>query len=192
MDTSRIAGYVLQDKLHRAVPGWLKEGAISALIAFGKWQQENNCLGDAAEIGVHHGKLFILLANLRRQDEQAFAVDIFDDQHLNPDRSGCGDLARFKDNLGFYANEAGVEIIKKDSTQLTRADFYRGKKGNIRLFSIDGSHTAAHTLSDLTIAAQLLSTDGLICLDDFYNPDWPGVQEGFYRFLSSDRSFRVW
>src|ERR1700681_1499001 len=80
MDTSRIAGYVLQDKLYRAVPGWLSEGATSALIAFGQWQQENDCLGDVAEIGVHHGKLFILLANLRRQDERAFAVDIFDDQ----------------------------------------------------------------------------------------------------------------
>jgi hypothetical protein len=184
MDTSRIAGYVLHEKLYRAVPGWLSEGAVSAVIAFGKWQKENNCLGDVAEIGVHHGKLFILLANLRRQDERAFAVDIFDDQHLNPDHSGCGDLARFKDNLGLYADPAGVDIIKKDSTELTRADLYRGKKGNIRLFSVDGSHTAAHTLSDLTIAAQLLSAEGVICLDDFYNPDWPGVQEGFYRFLS--------
>jgi hypothetical protein len=66
-----------------------------------------------AEIGVHHRKLIILLANLRRQDERAFAVDIFDDQHLNPDGSGCGDLAWFKDNLGLYADAAGVDIIKK-------------------------------------------------------------------------------
>ena len=39
MDTTRIAGYVLQDKLHRTVPGWLSEGAISAVIAFAGWQQ---------------------------------------------------------------------------------------------------------------------------------------------------------
>lgn len=185
MDTSRIADYVLQDKLHRAVPGWLKEGAISGIIAFAKWQQENNVLGDVAEIGVHHGKLFILLADLRREGERAFAVDVFDDQHLNTDRSGRGDLASFMDNVRLYADEAGVEIIKKDSARLTRPDFYRGKKGGIRFFSIDGSHTAAHTSSDLAIGAQLLSQGGIICLDDFYNPDWPGVQEGFYRFLAT-------
>jgi len=124
------------------------------------------------------------LANLRRDGERAFAVDVFDDQHLNPDRSGCGDLARFNHNLGLYADRAGVEIIKKDSTQLTRSDFYRGRKGAIRLFSVDGSHTSMHTFSDLTFASQLLSPDGIICLDDFYNPEWPGVQEGFYRFLA--------
>lgn len=39
----------------------------------------------------------------------------------------------------------------------------------------------------LAIAAQLIAADGLIILDDFYNPDWPGVQEGFYRYLTNYR-----
>jgi hypothetical protein len=95
MVTSRIAGYVLQEKLHRAVPGWLNEGAISAVIAFAKWQDENNVHGDVAEIGVHHGRFFILLANLRRRHERAFAIDIFGDQHLNVDKSGQGDLSKY-------------------------------------------------------------------------------------------------
>ncbi len=183
MDTSRIAGYVLQDKLHRAVPGWLNEGAISAVIAFAKWQEENNVLGDVAEIGVHHGKFFILLANLRRRHERAFAIDVFDDQHLNADKSGRGDLSKFIENVRQYSSEVGVTVVKKDSKTLTRADFYGSRRGAVRLFSIDGSHTAAHTASDLAMAAQLICEDGLIILDDFYNPDWPGVQEGFYRFF---------
>jgi hypothetical protein len=184
MDAPRIAGYVLEGKLHRGVAGWLNEGAISAVIAFAKWQHENYVLGDVAEIGVHHGKLFILLANLRRQHERAFAIDVFDDQELNSDNSGRGNLSIFKENLGLYADHVSVAIIQKDSKTLTRADLYRGRRGNIRLFSVDGSHTAAHTASDLAMAAPLLAADGLIILDDFYNPDWPGVQEGFYHFLT--------
>lgn len=148
MDTSRIAGYVLQDKLYRAVPGWLSDGAISAVIALAKWQDESNVLGDVAEIGVHHGKFFILLANLRRRHERAFAIDVFDDQHLNTDNSGRGDLSKFMENLRQYANEDGLSVVKKDSKTLTRADFYSNRKGSIRLFSIDGSHTAEHTCSD--------------------------------------------
>jgi hypothetical protein len=186
MDVSRLTSYVLEDKFHRRVAGWLNEGAISAVIAFGKWQCENNVLGDVAEIGVHHGKLFILLANLRRQHERAFAIDVFGDQHLNPDKSGCGNFSDFAENLHLYAEESDVTIIQKDSKTLTRSDFYRGRRGKIRLFSVDGSHTVAHTFSDLALAAQLIAVDGLIILDDFYNPDWPGVQEGFYRFLTAN------
>lgn len=184
MDASRVAKYVLEDKLHRGVAGWLNEGAISAVIAFAKWQHQNEVLGDVAEIGVHHGKFFILLANLRRQHERAFAIDVFEDQHLNSDNSGRGNLSSFTEHLSSYADDVDVTIIQKDSKALTRSDFYRGRRGYIRLFSVDGSHTAAHTASDLAIAAQLLADDGLIILDDFYNPDWPGVQEGFYRFFS--------
>ena len=185
MDVSRIASYVLEDKLHQRVAGWLNEGAISAVIALAKWQEENNVFGDVAEIGVHHGKLFILLANLRRDHERAFAVDVFEDQQLNSDRSGRGNLSIFKKNLGLYADTANVDIIQKDSKRLSRADFYQGKKDSIRLISIDGSHTATHTASDLALSVQLLASNGLIILDDFYNPDWPGVQEGFYRFLAN-------
>jgi hypothetical protein len=187
MDASRVAKYVLEEKSHRSVAGWLNDGAISAVIAFAKWQHENDVIGDVAEIGVHHGKFFILLANLRRQHERAFAIDVFEDQHLNPDNSGRGSLPRFKANLNSYADDLGVTIIQKDSKTLTRSDFYRGRRGDIRLFSVDGSHTAAHTASDLAMAAQLLAGNGLIMLDDFYNPDWPGVQEGFYRFLMDFR-----
>ena len=185
MDTSRIADYALQDKAHQAVQGWLTDGAISAAIAFARWQDDSNVLGDVAEIGVHHGKFFILLANFRRRHERAFAVDVFDEQHLNSDKSGRGDLAKFMENLRQYGSEVGLTVLKKDSKALTRADFYSSRKGSIRLFSIDGSHTAEHTCSDLTIAAQLVGADGLIILDDFYNPDWPGVQEGLYRYLTS-------
>src|SRR5215475_10741992 len=183
MDTSRLANYVLQEKQHRAVPGWLNEGAMSAVIAFAGWQHRNNVHDDVAEIGVHHGKFFILLANLRRRHEHAFAIDIFDDQHLNVDKSGQGDLPKFMENLRRYSSESGVTVLKKDSKALTRGNFYSGRRGNIRLFSIDGSHTATHTCSDLRLAAQLIGSDGLIILDDFFNPDWPGVQEGLYRYL---------
>ena len=55
MDASRVAKYVLEEKSHRSVAGWLNDGAISAVIAFAKWQHENDVIGDVAEIGVHHG-----------------------------------------------------------------------------------------------------------------------------------------
>jgi hypothetical protein len=58
MDTSRIADYALQDKAHQAVQGWLTDGAISAAIAFARWQDDSNVLGDVAEIGATENFLF--------------------------------------------------------------------------------------------------------------------------------------
>jgi hypothetical protein len=113
MDASRIAGYVFQDKSHRTVPGWLNEGAMSAVIALAGWQEENNVHGDVAEIGVHHGKFFILLANLRRWHERAFAIDVFEEQHLNLDNSGRGDLSAFYENLGRHGSEVGGHCRQK-------------------------------------------------------------------------------
>lgn len=189
MDRSRATSYILGGKQHRSVQGWLDEGAISAVVAFAGWQEQHGIRGDVAEIGVHHGKFFILLANLRVTGERAFAIDVFDDQHLNPDNSGRGDLHLFRDNIAKFADSNDIKIIRKNSLELTRADLYASNQGSVRLFSIDGSHTAKHTLSDLTTSSQLLSPSGLIILDDFYNSDWPGVQEGFHRFLqrSKDR-----
>ena len=183
MDRFRAASYVLGSKQHRTVDGWLDEGAISAVVAFAGWQEQQGIHGDVAEIGVHHGKFFILLANLRLAGERAFAVDVFADQHLNLDKSGRGDLHILRDNIRKFGDINGIDIIHKDSLELTRANFYTDSNSSIRLFSVDGSHTAAHTFSDLKISANVLSQEGLIILDDFYNPDWPGVQEGFHLFL---------
>jgi hypothetical protein len=183
MDRHRTASYILGSKQHRTVDGWLDEGAISAVVAFAGWQEQHGIHGDVAEIGVHHGKFFILLANLRLTGERAFAVDVFDDQHLNPDKSGRGDLHTLRDNITKFGDNSGVNIIQKNSLELTRADLSADNESIIRLFSVDGSHTAEHTFSDLRISSNLLSQEGLIILDDFYNPDWPGVQEGFHRFL---------
>jgi hypothetical protein len=47
---------------------------------------------------VHHGKLWLILDHIATPDEMRFAIDIFDLQDLNTDRSGRGDLERFEQN----------------------------------------------------------------------------------------------
>lgn len=82
----------------RNVGGWLfpySARFIDSLLAL---QLESGVRGAVGEIGVHHGKLFILLALGRRPDEAAFAIDVFGDQHLNTDASGAGDRDIFVAN----------------------------------------------------------------------------------------------
>jgi hypothetical protein len=178
MDKERLREYAFGGV--ESVSGWLGLDAVSLIVALAIWQEHNGIRGDVAEIGVHHGKLFCLLKNCCRSDELAYAVDVFEDQHLNVDRSGKGDRAIFDAHVAAHTDGNNVIVHQGDSLALSDRDF----RGGVRLFSIDGSHTAGHTESDLRTAARCLAPGGVIILDDFYNAGWPGVQEGFHRFMA--------
>src|SRR5450631_1695169 len=76
------ARYVLAGGVD-TVHGWLGGGAITATLVIHDWQVRNNVQGNVAEIGIHHGKYFLVLKNLCRPEEIAIAIDVFEDQHLN-------------------------------------------------------------------------------------------------------------
>jgi hypothetical protein len=129
--------------------------------------------GNAAEIGVHHGKLCILLSLLC---DHVYAVDVFDPA-LNRDSSGDGDRAIFERNMGRYGG--ACTIIQSDSALLTP-----DRLPPIRLFSVDGSHTADMTESDLRLAAAALEPGGVVILDDYFNEHWPDVSIGANRVIA--------
>lgn len=170
-------------KGNRQVNGWLRPEAATLILAMAGHQQVTGAVG---EIGVHHGKLFILLSLLRRAGEQAVALDLFENQELNIDRSGHGDRAVFERNLKAAGSDGAVTIRTCDSTSLSSKELLEWGRGPFRLFSVDGGHTAEITKSDLTIASESLCYGGLLILDDYFNVGWPGVSEGTNRFLATD------
>jgi hypothetical protein len=62
------------------VDGYLQSGSASIIWSIFDIQDELEIAGNLAEIGVYHGKLFILLCHCLRKGERAFAVDPFDTQ----------------------------------------------------------------------------------------------------------------
>jgi len=170
------------------VKGWLVPGAAEAIVLLSDKQREEHCSGSVAEIGVHHGKLFILLYLLCTGNEAAVAVDLFSHQDLNMDGSGAGDLARFKQNLRRHADLSRLVVHEGDSTQLTSEQLTGLGRGPLRLISIDGGHTARITASDLAICEGALAEGGIIILDDCFNGAWPGVTDGVHQYFSTPRT----
>jgi len=127
---------------------------------------------------VHHGKLFILLYLLCRAPEKAVAIDLFEDQHLNVDLSGNGDLAKFRRHLARHADDARLVLHQGNSMDLAGADLVRLAEGPLRFVSVDGGHTAEITAHDLAVADAALAEGGIIVLDDAFNEQWPGVADG--------------
>ena len=161
-----------------------------------------------AEIGVYHGKSFLALVSLRKQNERCVAIDCFENQaEINRDESGVGDYEKFRKHAMKFCEAMKedskfvwdgvvdsdtkmpnfIKVISKDSTKLTKeADFNEDDDGPVRIFSIDGSHTVETTLSDLSFAAdECLHEQGVVILDDCFNPDWPGCISGLAKYLDS-------
>jgi len=150
------------------VIGWFDYQALLVLRVLSSHQLASGVRGGVAEIGVHHGKSFAALALLNMDAEavdagggphRALAVDVFDDQLLNTDGSGEGDLETFQATVQAWCGEDclaphRLSIVQQDSRSVTPEQVVAESGGvRPRIFSIDGSHTAEHTEADMRTAA---------------------------------------
>lgn len=172
-----------------AVTGWFDAESAEVIAELLLHQVRSGTVGDVAEIGVHHGKSFLLLANGLDDGQRAVALDVFDDQHLNVDESGHGDRAVFEANVAAWADPASVSVVQASSTDLAPEEA-SSTFGEVRLFSVDGGHTAAITAHDLRLAEAVLVADGIVVLDDILNPHWLGVLTGLRDYLGGGGSLR--
>jgi hypothetical protein len=172
-----------------AVDGWCSAFLWQAIEPLRQAMAANGPDGPVAEIGVFHGKFFIGLVKTMGAERGNTAIDVFDMQRFNLDGAGKGNLARLQANLASSGvDEAAIDIVRADSMALTREEIaeLRRKSGGFSLFSVDGCHLAAHTVNDIRIAMELTLPHGIIFVDDYYNPSWPGVQEGVAKLYLTD------
>lgn len=179
-----LDGYVSHG--FRKVEGWVDGRLIPILKILYEVQAGLDAKGGVLEIGVHHGRFFIALNGMVASGEgTSFAVDLFEDQALNIDRSGLGSRGKFAENLKLYDRHGGanVHMIQGDSTRLRFADTSKFLVGPPKVISVDGGHTVEHTVSDLLFAEAIVHSRGAIILDDILNVYWVGVFEGAVTYL---------
>lgn len=169
---------------HRTVAGWLKPQVLDLLAALSAAQTARSVSGGIAEIGVHHGRLFIGLHLLLKPDEKSLAVDLFADQAMNIDRSGLGDEQIFVRNVVRHAGSAdGMTVLSTNSLQIDGRTVRENLDGGARFFSVDGGHTSETVEHDMRTAQDSLVDGGVVIADDVFNESWPGVVEGTFRYL---------
>lgn len=174
---------------YRRIGGWLFPYSACFIDSLLTLQLDTGVRGAVGEIGVHHGKLFLLFALGRRPDEVAFAIDVFGDQHLNLDRSGAGDRDIFLANARRWLGAAAprLEILQRSSLEVRPDDLLR-LCGPVRLASIDGGHTEECVVNDLKLIEHVLAPQGVVVLDDNFNEFWPDVSSGVARYLCDPAS----
>lgn len=162
--------------------------------------------GAIGEIGVAAGKSFAALAFTRRHNESLLALDMFSAGNVvagqEKDNVAEANLPMFLDLLDFvHIPPDDVRILKQSSLQITDTNLVNLAAGRtaweratrtmgFRLFHVDGGHFAEATLHDLNIAACSLVPGGVVLVDDLHNLRWPGVQEGFHRYMLAKPAIR--
>jgi hypothetical protein len=159
---------------------------IKTLLFFDATQREAGIVGCIGEIGVAAGAFFVPLALCCQEDELAVAIDVFDQVALNWDPSGgissTSNLKKIIEHV--IGNDDQIRYINGDSFFLRSQTIRSVTDGKgFRLFSIDGAHSAHHTVNDLRIVGEIINDGGIVFLDDFANWGWPGVVTGFARYM---------
>lgn len=166
----------------KTVDGWLNPLTARFVAGVSEVHRRLGVKGSVGEIGVHHGKLFVLM-HCDCDSSRSFAIDVFDDQHLNTDQSGKGSYGHFVRNVRRWCGTSdNLEIIKRSSLDVTPSEI-TSAVGDVRLFSIDGGHTEECTINDLRLAENTICDHGVVVLDDAFNQQWPGVFTGLAKYL---------
>jgi len=167
----------------KKVEGWLSEIDARVIDLLLSYQKAKGVSGSIAEIGLHHGKLFVLLCTFLQNNEKAYGIDIFDSQVLNLDSSGSGNQGILLKNLTKYkCDMQNIILDPRESEKVNSADVVNAV-GGVRFFSIDGGHWYSTVLYDLDLATDCLANGGIIALDDYLRPDWPEVARAFHKWL---------
>lgn len=81
-------------------------------------------------------------------------------------------------------------VVGRDSTTLDGPEIIKLTGSAVRLFSVDGGHTAEIVAHDMATAESSLADGGVVIADDVFNQEWPGVAEGTLRYLDGGGSLR--
>jgi Methyltransferase domain len=162
------------------ISGWCSPDACLMFMAYHQLLADKGITGDTLEIGVHHGLSAIGVAALRDERHRFVAIDLFDDlQSQNISGSGQGNRQRFIANMRrFYDDLSFLTAVTARSSTLSPNDLGSG----FSFCHIDGGHSAEEAYRDLKLCSSITLPGGLIALDDYFNPAFPGVCEGAIRF----------
>jgi len=172
-----------------SIQGYFNEDDCMHFFMILQMQKELGIKGDIFEIGSYFGRSTALLAHCLRADEtlvvcDAFESEIQDVYHTKPTVNNLKNNIQLV-NPGFDFSQLDIHSCLSNELDLPNTQVFR--------FShIDGGHDAETAYADISYAATRTLKNGIIAVDDYKHPDWPGVTDGVQMFLSENMNdFRI-
>jgi len=160
------------------VIGWFHPSDAVMMTGYNTLLVQEGLAANTLEIGVYHGKSALLVAGFRAPGAKFYAVDVFEGaQSFGSPGEGTDMKASFLTTMakGFGSTDF-MEVKVGSSADLEKEDL----PGDFSFCHIDGNHTAEAVYHDLTLCWQILKPGGLVCLDDYFNRQYPGISKRLY------------
>jgi len=159
-------------KVQSKFQGYFYDDSAALWDALLEFQTTQSIKGHMMEIGVFKGRSALMSSLHLRNDEKFLLVDI---EYMDEARS----------NLDPFLGHRAC-FLKKHSHDLQDSDL-TGFRHACRWVHIDGDHTGEAVMNDIALGETLLSPDGVLILDDFYNPMFPQLTEAVYSYLATNK-----
>lgn len=169
--TARFADHL---ELHHKIEGWFLVEAAALWDSLLSFQEDNGVSGHLLEIGVWKGKSATLMA---LHANTAKEICVLVDKDLNR-----GAVENALEQVYSNLNDS-FQLREMDSRALAIDPIMAEGFESFRWIHIDGEHTARAITNDLSIANTLLSDDGIVVVDDYFNWLYPQVTEATMRYV---------
>jgi predicted O-methyltransferase YrrM len=162
------------------IPGWFSYDAALMFMAYNQLIADAGVAADVLEIGVYYGLSSIALAAVRGAGRRMYAIDLFEElEEGGGYGSGANYRKQFEQNMAsFFGKLDFLQIVTGASGKLRSLDYPQ----SFSFCHVDGGHSAQETYDDVKFASDILIPGGLLGLDDYFNPEHPGVCEGAVDF----------
>jgi hypothetical protein len=137
-------------------------------------QRSLDVTGDALELGVQYGGSALMILCLLKSGERASFVDIVK-------QSG------FIERTAALGRPSGVwyDFYETKTSDQSLDDILQRR---FRLVHIDASHLYEDVAHDLSKFSTVTAEQGILILDDIFQPRWPDVTRATFDFLAQNRN----
>lgn len=145
--------------------------------------------GDILEIGTFFGRSASIIATLMRPGERLVVCDAYNTNTTIDKYPNYPSVEQFRENVRLVApdfDQASLVIHNCLSKDLKLPPDDR-----FRCAHIDAGHSHEEALFDLRLVADHIVKGGLIIVDDYLHPSWPGVTTAVEAFLKERNDFVV-
>jgi len=171
----------------KAVPGWFNFDDLASFSILLKYQSLLSVKGDIVEIGTYHGRSSCVLAYHLGEGEKLILCDNFSGEGTETylDMPTKDDLIKNLRAVNPNLDLKRVVIFSCPSKELDLS------QTRIRFAHVDGGHEEPIAMADLLMVKPRIVPGGIIAIDDYKHPWYPGVTEATDRFLAESREFKI-
>lgn len=167
--------FLQKQEVLNPIEGWFSPASHGLFSFFLSYQNDIKVNGNLGEIGVWKGKSASVICNYAKNNENIFLIDPL--------------IQNFSETINRNIDKICNKIPSKlllcnmKSDDFVKIPNYQTLLDSFRFFHIDGCHSGKNIYCDLKIVDSLLTSDGIVVVDDFFNYSYPQITEAVYKYL---------